>query len=77
MMRIGFIILYSYLVVSVFITTITEANADETDCASTKIWGPGLDPVNLILPVRYFFVEAFDKNNSRYVFLNQHIVFSY
>lgn len=74
MMRIIFFIPHSYIVVSIFAifkepSFVTGVNADQIDCGSTKIWGPGLDPVNLILPVRYFFVETHDRNGNRYVFV--------
>ncbi len=37
----------------------------EIDCNFTRIWGPGLDPENIIMPARYFFIETAGSNNIR------------
>lgn len=34
-------------------------------CSLTKVWGPGLDPENIVLPARYFFIEAVNENKVR------------
>lgn len=36
------------------------------DVQKTKIWGPGLKPDTIVLPVRYFFIEAFDRQGKRF-----------
>lgn len=30
------------------------------DVEKTKIWGPGLEPHKIVLPVRYFYIQAID-----------------
>lgn len=30
------------------------------DVLKTKVWGPGLQPDKIVLPVRYFYIQAFD-----------------
>lgn len=35
----------------------------------TKVWGPGLKPDDIVMPARYFFIQAVDKNNKRSVLL--------
>lgn len=32
----------------------------------TKVWGPGLKPDAIVLPVRYFFIQAFDAHGDRF-----------
>lgn len=32
---------------------------DEFDIKNTKLWGPGLKPDEIVLPVRYFYIELF------------------
>lgn len=38
-------------------------NIDSFDYKNSRIWGPGLKPEKIVLPVRFFFIEAvrFDK----------------
>lgn len=31
---------------------------------NTKIWGPGITPDAITLPVRYFFIQAIDVNGK-------------
>lgn len=31
---------------------------DSFDLKKTKVWGPGLQPDKIVLPARYFFIEA-------------------
>lgn len=52
-------------VTSVFIIFIDTSYGENIECSHTKIWGPGLEPENIIMPARYFFVQTFDINNKR------------
>jgi len=38
-------------------------NAAEINVANTQIWGPGLRG-DAMLPVRYFYIQSFDKKNK-------------
>ena len=35
------------------------------DVQKTKIYGPGLYPHKLVLPVRYIFIQPYDTNGKR------------
>lgn len=37
----------------------------QIDVSKTKIWGPGLTPDLVILPVRYFFIQAIDGSGNK------------
>lgn len=37
-----------------------KASLRSVDVEKTKIWGPGLEPHKIVLPVRYFYVQAID-----------------
>lgn len=30
------------------------------DVEKTRVWGPGLEPHKIVLPVRYFYIQAID-----------------
>lgn len=47
---------------------INYSNSEQIECDNTRVWGPGLDPVNVIMPARYFFIKTYDINNKRYGF---------
>lgn len=34
------------------------------DVEKTKIWGPGLEPHKIVLPVRYFYIQAIDGHGK-------------
>lgn len=36
----------------------------DIDVSLTRVWGPGLYPEKIVLPARYFFIQAVDKNNA-------------
>lgn len=36
------------------------------DVRRTQVWGPGLRPDIIVLPVRYFFIQAFDGHGNRF-----------
>lgn len=55
-----------YLAIIFFEINITLAS--KFSAQLTKIWGPGLQPEVFVLPARYFFIQAVDTNNNRYVF---------
>lgn len=38
--------------------------AQRIDPSRTKIWGPGLKPDEIMLPVRYFFIQAIDDSGK-------------
>lgn len=35
--------------------------------ANSLVWGPGLE-VKFVVPARYFYIQAVDKYNQKYVF---------
>lgn len=37
-----------------------KSSIRSVDVFKTKVWGPGLDPGKVVLPVRYFFIQAYD-----------------
>lgn len=39
----------------------------------TLIWGPGLQP-NIVLPVRYFFIQVVDQSGKKWVMSFHHLV---
>lgn len=43
---------------------IRPKNIDSFDWKNTKIWGPGLRPDKIVLPVRFFFIEAVRFDNK-------------
>lgn len=59
-----------YLVVTVvflplFLVNSLAENVIEVDIDKFKVWGPGLEPVKLVFPARYFFVEAYDVHGNK------------
>lgn len=40
---------------------------ESLDSKLTLVWGPGLEPHEVVMPARYFFIQAVDKNNNRYI----------
>lgn len=57
-----------FILLLLILTTVkcdSDANRKKTsirsvDVEKTKIWGPGLEPHKIILPVRYFYIQAID-----------------
>lgn len=37
-----------------------KSSVRSVDIFKTKVWGPGLYPGKIVLPVRYFYIQAFD-----------------
>ena len=37
-----------------------KSSVRSVDVEKTKIWGPGLKPDKIVLPVRYFYIQAID-----------------
>uniref|UniRef100_A0A1A9ZW80 CAP10 domain-containing protein n=1 Tax=Glossina pallidipes TaxID=7398 RepID=A0A1A9ZW80_GLOPL len=44
-----------------------EAEIKLVDAEKCLVWGPGIKPDVSVLPARYFFIMAIDKNGQRYV----------
>lgn len=44
-----------------------EEDHIKVDVNNTKVFGPGLFPELIVLPVRYFFIETYNSKNERYV----------
>ncbi|KAE8746961.1 hypothetical protein FOCC_FOCC006381 [Frankliniella occidentalis] len=38
-------------------------SSTDVDPSLSRAWGPGLHPESIVLPARYFFIQAVDKNN--------------
>lgn len=53
-----------FLLCSLFIVEVIGGKV-AVDPKKCKVWGPGLNPDKIVLPARYFFVEAFDKHAKR------------
>lgn len=43
----------------------TKESIRSVDVEKTKVWGPGLEPDKIILPVRYFYIQAIDGYGNR------------
>lgn len=57
--------LISFLLISVAIAADSVSNRAKksirsVDVEKTRIWGPGLEPHKIVLPVRYFYIQASD-----------------
>lgn len=50
------------LSVSLFVF-ISHVHGFDLDVSKTQVWGPGLHPETIVLPARYFFIQAVDRNN--------------
>ena len=44
----------------------SSADSKGIQCNLTKVWGLGLEPENVVLPARYFFIESHNKDGKRY-----------
>lgn len=53
------------LSISDFAYSIDESRL--VDAEKTLVWGPGLKPDEVVLPARYFFIHAVDKNGRKCV----------
>lgn len=56
----------------IYLMALTISHAAATtavDLRRTKVWGPGLH-VNSQLPTRYFYIELYDQDGSRYAQLS-------
>lgn len=40
--------------------SVVKTSIRSVDVEKTKIWGPGLEPHKIVLPVRYFYIQAID-----------------
>ena len=49
----------------IFVLLFSYAISKKIDLKKTKIYGPGLYPQNLVLPVRYFFIQPYDEEGNR------------
>lgn len=49
---------YLRLWIIIFIFYIIYCKSEELNLKNIKIWGPGLNPENIIMPARYFFIES-------------------
>ncbi|XP_067632235.1 protein O-glucosyltransferase 2-like [Eurosta solidaginis] len=47
-----------------FVYTLDESRI--VDAEKTLVWGPGLKPDEVVLPARYFFIHAVDKNGHKF-----------
>lgn len=43
-----------------------KVSIKSVDVRRTEVWGPGLKPDVIVLPVRYFFIRAFDAHGNRF-----------
>lgn len=73
MSSIKLIIIYCTLV---YFQILIQADPN-VKCSLTKVWGPGLDPENIVLPARYFFIEAMNENNTTLVLVIVFLTFSF
>lgn len=48
-----------------------EAEIKLVDAEKCLVWGAGIKPDVSVLPARYFFIMAVDKNGQRYVCILQ------
>lgn len=42
-----------------------QKSIKSVDVQRTKVWGPGLEPDKIVLPVRYFFIEPIDGHGKK------------
>lgn len=67
-----------YLILTAFTIVFNEINCDDklskqtkqiklVSASKTKVWGPGLTPDKVVLPVRYFFIQVVDEQGREYV----------
>nr|XP_045584389.1 protein O-glucosyltransferase 2-like [Procambarus clarkii] len=52
----------------IFLSVLCHAQGGKkvkVDVKATRVFGPGLQPERIVFPVRYFFIEAYDKKGNR------------
>lgn len=47
--------------------TSSKQSIRSVDVGRTKVWGPGLEPDKIVLPVRHFYIEPVDAYGKRCV----------
>jgi len=52
------VLLYSFVLESVRLVSSIDSEIDPAEC---QIWGPGLFPDKIVMPARYFYVQAVDN----------------
>lgn len=55
-----FFLLISTAVKCDLATNSKKVSIRSVDVEKTRIWGPGLEPHKIVLPVRYFYIQALD-----------------
>lgn len=48
-------LLYSFVLDGVRLVSSIDSEIDPTEC---QIWGPGLFPDQIVMPARYFYIQA-------------------
>jgi len=56
------LLLYSFILEGVPIVSSKGSLVDPTEC---RIWGPGLFPDQIVMPARYFYIQAVDKHKQK------------
>lgn len=57
---------FQFILLFILISTIcdsatgTKQSIRSVDVEKTKVWGPGLEPDKIVLPVRHFYIQAID-----------------
>ncbi|XP_055919879.1 protein O-glucosyltransferase 2-like [Eupeodes corollae] len=55
----------NYILLLLFVNCV-NSETPIVDPEKTLVWGPGLKPDQIVLPVRYFFIQAVDKNGKNF-----------
>lgn len=61
-----FLVKFQFILVLILISTRcdrvtgTKKSIRSVDVEKTKVWGPGLEPDKIVLPVRHFYIQAID-----------------
>jgi hypothetical protein len=56
------ILLYSFVLEGVRLVSSLDSEIDPAEC---QIWGPGLFPDQIVMPARYFYIQAVDNNKHK------------
>lgn len=57
-------LLYSLVLEGVRLVSSTDSKIDPAEC---QIWGPGVFPDQIVMPARYFYIQAVDNYKHKYV----------
>lgn len=53
------------ILIFTFVAAGVQSELQIVDAEKTLLWGPGLEPDEVVLPARYFFIHAVDKNGRK------------